>query len=57
MNLLCVLDFYVHESAQRNGHGYQLFEYMLQVSIYHFNLLENERVYVEGTDRSSMLGL
>lgn len=26
---LCVLDFYVHESAQRGGHGKHLFEYML----------------------------
>ena len=28
---LCVLDFYVHESVQRNGIGKQLFERMLQV--------------------------
>ncbi|CDW90312.1 alpha-tubulin n-acetyltransferase [Stylonychia lemnae] len=28
---LCVLDFYVHESMQRNGIGKQLFERMLQV--------------------------
>ena len=28
---LCVLDFYIHESAQRAGHGYRLFEHMLQV--------------------------
>lgn len=26
---LCVLDFYVHESRQRQGYGKQLFEYML----------------------------
>ena len=26
---LCVLDFYVHESQQRNGHGRMLFDYML----------------------------
>ncbi|TGZ67626.1 hypothetical protein CRM22_004699 [Opisthorchis felineus] len=28
---LCVLDFYVHESCQRKGHGKRLFDYMLQV--------------------------
>jgi alpha-tubulin N-acetyltransferase 1 len=28
---LCVLDFYVHESVQRGGHGKDLFEKMLQV--------------------------
>lgn len=27
---LCVLDFYVHESVQRGGHGKALFEKMLQ---------------------------
>ncbi|XP_077969120.1 uncharacterized protein LOC120344733 [Styela clava] len=27
---LCVLDFYVHESQQRKGHGLKLFKYMLQ---------------------------
>eukprot|EP01066_Platyproteum_vivax_P019028 Platyproteum_vivax@DN7621_c4_g1_i1.p1 len=27
---LCVLDFYVHESCQRSGHGYSLFSTMLQ---------------------------
>lgn len=30
MEPLCVLDFYVHESKQRNGCGRQLFEYMLK---------------------------
>ena len=28
---LCVLDFYVHESMQRGGHGKALFELMLEV--------------------------
>ncbi|XP_062515725.1 alpha-tubulin N-acetyltransferase 1-like [Corticium candelabrum] len=28
---LCILDFYVHESRQRHGHGKQLFEHMLTV--------------------------
>ncbi|KER20278.1 hypothetical protein T265_11140 [Opisthorchis viverrini] len=28
---LCVLDFYIHESCQRKGHGKRLFDYMLQV--------------------------
>lgn len=28
----CVLDFYIHESRQRNGLGKHLFEHMLQVS-------------------------
>ena len=32
MQPLCVLDFYVHESRQRNGCGKKLFQYMLQVS-------------------------
>uniref|UniRef100_A0A7N5P2H5 Alpha-tubulin N-acetyltransferase 1 n=1 Tax=Ailuropoda melanoleuca TaxID=9646 RepID=A0A7N5P2H5_AILME len=27
---LCILDFYVHESLQRHGHGRELFHYMLQ---------------------------
>lgn len=27
---LCVLDFYVHESVQRGGHGRALFEKMLE---------------------------
>ncbi|XP_058148862.1 alpha-tubulin N-acetyltransferase 1 isoform X3 [Dasypus novemcinctus] len=27
---LCVLDFYIHESLQRHGHGQELFQYMLQ---------------------------
>lgn len=27
---LCVLDFYVHESVQRGGHGKALFEKMLE---------------------------
>ena len=30
MNPLSVLDFYVHESVQRGGHGKQLFEKMLK---------------------------
>lgn len=29
---LCVLDFYVHESMQRQGCGKQLFEFMLKVN-------------------------
>lgn len=29
MNPLSVLDFYVHESVQRGGHGKELFEKML----------------------------
>nr|XP_038954721.1 alpha-tubulin N-acetyltransferase 1 isoform X3 [Rattus norvegicus] len=28
---LCILDFYIHESVQRHGHGRELFQYMLQV--------------------------
>ena len=30
MNPLSVLDFYVHESVQRGGHGKELFEKMLK---------------------------
>ncbi|XP_048661954.1 alpha-tubulin N-acetyltransferase 1 [Marmota marmota marmota] len=29
---LCILDFYIHESVQRHGHGRELFQHMLQVS-------------------------
>jgi len=29
INPLCVLDFYVHESVQRGGHGRAIFEEML----------------------------
>jgi GNAT superfamily N-acetyltransferase len=32
MEVLCVLDFYVHESKQRMGCGKALYEYMLKVS-------------------------
>ena len=28
---LCVLDFYVNESRQRQGHGYKLFSFMMEV--------------------------
>ncbi|XP_020829900.1 alpha-tubulin N-acetyltransferase 1 isoform X6 [Phascolarctos cinereus] len=27
---LCILDFYIHESLQRHGHGLKLFRYMLE---------------------------
>ncbi|XP_051852115.1 alpha-tubulin N-acetyltransferase 1 isoform X3 [Antechinus flavipes] len=27
---LCILDFYIHESLQRHGHGLNLFQYMLE---------------------------
>ncbi|XP_055453005.1 alpha-tubulin N-acetyltransferase 1 isoform X4 [Psammomys obesus] len=27
---LCILDFYIHESVQRHGHGRELFQYMLE---------------------------
>jgi hypothetical protein len=30
MDVLCVLDFYVHESMQRKGCGFELFNFMLQ---------------------------
>ena len=45
INLTCVLDFYVHESAQREGHGKALYDFML----------ENEGVRPEelGIDRPS----
>lgn len=29
INLTCALDFYVHESAQRGGHGKAIYDYML----------------------------
>uniref|UniRef100_A0A8C6A2J5 Alpha tubulin acetyltransferase 1 n=1 Tax=Marmota marmota marmota TaxID=9994 RepID=A0A8C6A2J5_MARMA len=29
---LCILDFYIHESVQRHGHGRELFQHMLQVN-------------------------
>ncbi|KAF6772297.1 hypothetical protein AHF37_08541 [Paragonimus kellicotti] len=28
---LCILDFYIHESVQRMGHGKKLFDHMLEV--------------------------
>lgn len=31
MEPLSVLDFYVHESVQRHGHGRRLFQFMLDV--------------------------
>ena len=42
---LCVLDFYVHESMQRGGHGRALFEMMLQT--------ENTSAEKLGYDRPS----
>lgn len=45
INPLCVLDFYVHESVQRNGQGKQLFERMLEK--------ENVRPEKLGYDRPS----
>lgn len=30
LNPLSVLDFYVHESVQRGGHGREIFQYMLE---------------------------
>lgn len=30
VNLTCALDFYVHESVQREGHGKALYDYMLK---------------------------
>lgn len=39
----CVLDFYVHESRQRNGLGRRLFEHMLEVIVaidYHQDLFK-----------------
>lgn len=32
---LCVLDFYVHDTLQRQGYGHALFDYMLQVGIFY----------------------
>ncbi len=40
---LCVLDFYVHESQQRGGHGKSLFEYMIQFESIHPRLLAYDR--------------
>jgi alpha-tubulin N-acetyltransferase 1 len=31
INPLCVLDFYVHESVQRGGHGKDLFQKMIEI--------------------------
>lgn len=42
---LCVLDFYVHESVQRGGHGKALFDRMLEA--------ENVRPEKLGYDRPS----
>ena len=37
----CCLDFYIHESKQRQGYGKKLFDFMLKVSIWctHLNFL------------------
>jgi GNAT superfamily N-acetyltransferase len=43
INPLCVLDFYVHESEQRSGHGKALFEYMLQFEKVHPKNLAYDR--------------
>ncbi|XP_073389633.1 uncharacterized protein [Physcomitrium patens] len=45
MSPLCVLDFYVHESCQRQGLGHKLFEFMLEQ--------ENKRPCQLGYDRPS----
>lgn len=45
INPLCVLDFYVHESVQRGGHGKGLFEKMLEC--------EKQRPEKLGYDRPS----
>lgn len=39
---LCILDFYIHESLQRHGHGRELFQYMLQVSLSLHQFIRNE---------------
>lgn len=39
VNPLCILDFYIHESRQRNGLGKQLFDYMLKVRLFLLLLL------------------
>ena len=36
---LCVMDFYVHHTKQRNGCGKKLFEHMLKVVLYDSILL------------------
>lgn len=43
---VCVLDFYVHESMQRGGHGKDLFDFMLYS--------EKQRPEKLGYDRPSM---
>lgn len=40
---LCVLDFYVHESVQRNGVGKQLFSFMLEAEKLHPKKLAYDR--------------
>lgn len=44
---LCVLDFYVHESMQRGGHGKVLFEKMLQTE----NITPNKLAYDRPSDK------
>ena len=42
---MCVLDFYVHESTQRQGVGKKLFSYMLNVYII-YNFQTTKPVYI-----------
>lgn len=43
MSPLSVLDFYVHESVQRGGHGKELFEHMLKAENVHPRKLAYDR--------------
>lgn len=41
VNATCLLDFWIHESRQRQGWGFKLFQYMLEQE----NLLPHEVAY------------
>ncbi|EDL23247.1 RIKEN cDNA 2610110G12, isoform CRA_a [Mus musculus] len=47
---LCILDFYIHESVQRHGHGRELFQHMLQVPN---NLYRLVRIDLKGSSPRS----
>ena len=43
---LCVLDFYVNEARQRQGHGYKLFSYMMEVCftvVFEARVMKNDK--------------
>ena len=47
---LCVLDFYVNEARQRQGHGYKLFSYMMEVCftvVFEARVMQNDKILTQ----------